>query len=263
MLASALRAMCLCIQTDLGSQKAIAEKSGISATALSGYLSAAKFPSEPTISSIWNLMPDSMSLRRRPVPKTRAELAGLHARAEAARRLRLAHARARASGTAEVPVAARPAPLFIRNRCNKRYLRLQAVGAVMAEAAPSAALPPAVSPVPPAEGDRRHKADANPTWAGLQELKEHLAAGRGPAAMTILSNAASASRATDVRNVIAACRIAGLDGAAHAVLTNAGLREPEAVLGIVGSLHEAEYYEDAAILTRFALEHSSRRGASR
>ncbi|WP_424861134.1 hypothetical protein [Streptomyces sp. MMS24-I29] len=81
--------------------------------------------------------------------------------------------------------------------------------------------------------------------------------------MTILSNAASASRATDVRDVIAACRIAGLDGAAHAVLTNAGLREPEAVLGIVGSLHEAEYYEDAATLTRFALEHSSRRGASR
>lgn len=77
--------------------------------------------------------------------------------------------------------------------------------------------------------------------------------------MTILSNAARAADARDVRNAVSACRQAGLSDAAHAVLTNAGLRDSEIVLSIVGSLHDDQNYEDAAFLTRSATQHTRRR----
>lgn len=258
-LADAIRAMCARIREDLGSQKAIAERCGIAETALSEYLSAARFPSEPTLSSLWNLLPDSMSARRRPIPRTRAELTGLHAKADLVRRLRRSTDRARANGeTAETP-ASRPAPLRIRNRCQKRHLRGQPVAAPVVSAVIAAAGPEHVLPVPRVEGDRQHIKAAESTWAGLDELKRHLAAGRKSAALTILSNAARAVNAEDVRNAVSACRQAGLGDAAHAVLTNAGLREPEMVLSIVGSLHDDQNYEDAAFLTRSATQHTRRR----
>lgn len=253
-----MRAMCARIREDLGSQKAIAGKCGIGETALSEYLSAARFPSEPTLSSLWNLMPDSLSARHGAVPRTRAELTDLHAKADVARRLRRAKERARASGaTAESPTP-KPAPLRIRNRCQKRYLRARPVAPSAVSAATATPGPESVLPVPRVEGDRQHVKAAQPTWAGLEELKRHLTAGRMSAAMTILSNAARAEDATDVRNAVSACRQAGLSDAAHAVLTNAGLREPEMVLSIVGSLHDDQNYEDAAFLTRSATQHTRR-----
>ncbi|MFC8074669.1 helix-turn-helix domain-containing protein [Streptomyces sp. NPDC057307] len=251
--------MCARIREDLGSQKAIAGKCGIAETTLSEYLSAARFPSEPTLSSLWNLMPDSMSVRRRPIPRTRAELADLHAKADLARRLRRAKDRARARGEAVESPAPRPAPLRIRNRCQKRHLRGQSVAAPAGSAAIAAAGPEDVLPVPRVEGDRQHTKAAESTWAGIEELRRHLLAGRKSAAMTILSNAARAVDAKDVRNAVSACREAGLVDAAHAVLTNAGLREPEMVLSIVGSLHDDQNYEDAAFLTRSATQHTRRR----
>lgn len=252
-LAEAMRAMCECVVEHLGSQKAIAEKMGINPTALSEYLSATRFPSEPTLSSLWSLMPDGTS---------RAELALLHAKADAARRLRRSLARAQAGDAAEVMsvhTRPRPAPLIIRNRCQKRFLRNPAVSAAAAARAANAPERQVVLPVPPAEGDRQHPPAPEPTWTGLEEVRQHLKAGRESAAMTILSNAAHAADAIAVRNVVTACRNAGLDEAAHAVLTNASHRAPEIVLGIVGSLHEAKNFEDAAFLTRSATQRASSR----
>lgn len=257
-LADAIRAMCDRIREDFGSQRAIAGKCGIRETALSEYLSAARFPSEPTLSSLWSLMPDSMSVRRGAVPRNRDELADLHAAADAARRLRRAKDRARAQGKTSDRAAPRPARLLIRNRCRRRYLRTPIVGTVVAGEAATTVGPEIVLPVPRPEGDRQHISAAESTWAGLEELQMHLAAGRMSAAMTILSSAARAVKASDVRNAVSACRRAGLSDAAHAVLSNASLREPEVVLSIVGSLHDDENYEDAAFLTRSATQRTRR-----
>ncbi|MFE2639969.1 hypothetical protein ACFXKF_35320 [Streptomyces scopuliridis] len=109
-------------------------------------------------------------------------------------------------------------------------------------------------PVPPSEGDRHPTIAADENWSELGILTGYLSEGRDRDAFIMLWSAATTLPAHDVPNVVIACRSAGLNDEADAVLTNAGRRDAQAVINIASAFHERRLYEDAGLVLASAAQ---------
>ncbi|MCL7381397.1 hypothetical protein [Streptomyces sp. 35G-GA-8] len=104
------------------------------------------------------------------------------------------------------------------------------------------------APVPLPEGDRHHTIAADENWSELSILTGYLSEGRDRDAFVMLWSAATRLPARDVPKVVIACRSAGLNDEADAVLTNVGRRDAQAVINIASAFHERRLYEDAGLV---------------
>ncbi|MFD3912852.1 hypothetical protein [Streptomyces sp. NPDC058603] len=103
-------------------------------------------------------------------------------------------------------------------------------------------------PVPLSGGDRHPTISADENWSELSILTGYLSEGRNRDAFIVLWSAATTLPAHDVPNVVLACRSAGLNDEADAVLTNAGRRDAQAVINIASAFHDRRLYEDAGLV---------------
>ncbi|MFD7222435.1 hypothetical protein ACFV9P_15600 [Streptomyces sp. NPDC059892] len=103
-------------------------------------------------------------------------------------------------------------------------------------------------PVPLSKGDRHPTIAADENWSELSVLTGYLSEGRNRDAFIVLWSAATTLPAHDVPIVVIACRSAGLNDEADAVLTNAGRRDAQAVINIASAFHDRRLYEDAGLV---------------
>ncbi|WP_371792059.1 helix-turn-helix domain-containing protein [Streptomyces sp. NBC_01471] len=286
-MARAVQTACRHAQTDLKSQKAIAEKLGYAESTLSAYLQVTKIPSPETLDSLWKLVPERAvikGIRSRRGALNRVELFETWAKAEAARRLRRNRSRisalqakekagARAGGTSAGAQAgglaaaahppepsARPAVLGLHQKVQLRYHRARLLASrANATLEIGTLTADTVLPVPRSEGDRQHEHATKPSWLGIEELLRHFQERPdGAGARPILDHVAVQYDPSALLNAVLSIRAEGLHPAADSVLTNAGTaRSPNSVMPIVAAFLEADRPDDAAILVRASLHRTS------
>jgi hypothetical protein len=112
---------------------------------------------------------------------------------------------------------------------------------------------PGMLPVPPAQGDRQHRAVVDAAWPDVQDLAFYLAAENYEGATGILRHAGSAALPAEAADAVVTCRDRGLHEAAETILSYAGKRDEGDVLRIVRSLNARHRYSDADELLNLAL----------
>ncbi|MFI5522365.1 helix-turn-helix domain-containing protein [Streptomyces platensis] len=94
-----------------------------------------------------------------------------------------------------------------------------------------------------------------PAGPEADDAMRHLKAGRDSEAFTLFWNIGRAYTPPEIRDAVAAYRMAGRGDAALAVLASAAERDLTAVLRITDALHKASRHEDAAALVDAAVQH--------
>lgn len=94
----------------------------------------------------------------------------------------------------------------------------------------------------------------DPIETAIAGLLAHLCEGRDGDARVLLHHAGTAAPIGELRDVVAACRVAGLHEAADAVLHHAGRRDAAEVLSIAHTFIAERRYADTDVLLEAALQ---------
>ncbi|MFP3115649.1 helix-turn-helix domain-containing protein [Streptomyces koyangensis] len=223
LLATCLRRVKDC--TDLTQQR-LAAKCGIVTSTLNGYLNARNQPTPEMLRRFYLAVKEDTDQRGVQLPHSLHELESM------------------LSGQTEKARTASQRPAVrIFNRSH---------GAKFARRRRSRANNRARVPVPPQRGDRHTRTATGPGWTGLETLLDRLLRHQTQDAFFLIWQSAMTLPASEIPDVVASCRAAGLSDAADAVITNAARRDLSAVLRIAACFHEAHQYEDATLLLNFA-----------
>jgi hypothetical protein len=247
-LADALREVRRCVPEP---QTVISEHLQIQPQTLSGYLHAARTPDRDIVEGFYDFAEKYVVTEGGSMLYTREEVLRRHELAQ------VKHCPCcRVGYPVEVPEATdpdrKPAIPLVRNR--RRKLRRRQLSRARSLAAPAAQ---AMLPVSLPQGDRQYSTSENPTWTALEDLVRHLREGREQDAGVMLRYAGRIHPASDVPNVVGACRVAGLHEAADTVLHYAGQRDSNAVHRLARSFIAEQHYSDADMLLRAAISAAS------
>lgn len=247
--ASALGDLCAFIP---GTQKSIAKRLYCAESTLSSYVSARTLPKRSFAEGLYGLaegaVQDDPGLK--PIPLTWEKLERLHGLAAvrlclgcpAAKTGTLVGDREEAAPQEVEPP--KPATTPVRNAQRLYRRKKRAVLAARSRRE---------LPVPLRQGDRQRELDRPQTAAAFAGLVERLRSGRPGEARALLHHAGGVAPVREVRDAVAACRMAGFGDAADAVLHHAGHRAPVEVLGVAKSLLDAGQHADAKVLLDAAL----------
>ena len=228
-----------------GSQKEIARKLLISQPTLSAHLKGKRTRYQPEFVKALHGLAEAAAAGRVPLmPLDELE----HLRVQAVDSVKLC---SRCKMTEEQ--AAAEQALRARARTALRQVPGRASAAYKLKRIPGRAALGAL-PVELREVDRQRGSVDDVPWAPLRVLARHIDAGRSGDARTMLQHAGAAAAPIEVADAVAACREAGLDDAAEAILHYAGNREAVDALSIVQALIARQRHSDVDALLRVALE---------